>query len=55
MKKKAQGLPLNIVIISVIVLVVLVVIWVIFAGRTTKFAEELNTCRGFSRDDPIST
>ena len=41
MKKKGQGMPLNVVIIAVIVLVVLIVLWVIFTGRASKFSESL--------------
>tara|TARA_Y100000310_G_scaffold312687_1_gene360239 strand:+ start:35 stop:292 length:258 start_codon:yes stop_codon:yes gene_type:complete len=54
MRKKAQGLPLNVIIIAVIVLVVLVVIWVIFTGRLTTFSEQLNECRGYPRDTPCN-
>jgi len=46
MKKKGQGLPLNVIIIAVIVLLVLIVIWVIFTGRigtfSTKVVEQEN-------------
>ena len=37
--KKAQGLPLNVVIVAALVLIVLVVLVVIFSGRTQKFTE----------------
>lgn len=37
--KKAQGLPLNIVIVAALVLIVLVVLVVIFTGRTQRFTE----------------
>ena len=40
--KKAQGLPLNVVIIAVIVLIVLIVLWVIFTGRASKFSEKVS-------------
>ena len=40
--KKAQGLPLNVIIIAAIVLIVLVVLWAIFAGRMGKFSGGLN-------------
>lgn len=43
-KKKAQSLPLNVVIIAVILLVVLVVLIVIFTSKTGKFAEAAESC-----------
>ena len=46
MRKKGQGLPLNVIIIAVIVLVVLVVLWVIFTSRAETFVDELGSCRG---------
>ncbi|MDA1196938.1 MAG: hypothetical protein O2779_03175 [Nanoarchaeota archaeon] len=39
--KKAQGLPLNVIIIAVIVLVVLVVLWVIFTSRAGEFSKQV--------------
>lgn len=39
MKKKAQGLPLNVIIIAAIVLIVLVVLWAIFTGRMGVFSK----------------
>ena len=54
MNKKAQGLPLNVIIIAVIVLLVLIVLWVIFTGRLGTFSQQLDECRGFPRDDPCS-
>lgn len=44
MNRKAQGLPLNVIIIAVILLVVLVVLIVIFTGRTGKFAKQADSC-----------
>ena len=41
MKKKGQGLPLNVIIIAVIVLLVLVVLWVIFTVQAGKFNQEV--------------
>jgi len=38
MKKKAQGLSLNTIIVAAIVLIVLVVLWAIFTGRLGAFA-----------------
>lgn len=37
MEKKAQGLPLNVIIIAILVLVVLVVLVAIFTGRIALF------------------
>jgi hypothetical protein len=39
--KKAQGLPLNVIIIAAIVLIVLVVIIVIFSGKIQLFGKGL--------------
>ena len=39
MKKKAQGLSLNTIIIAAIVLIVLVVLWAIFTGRMGVFTK----------------
>ena len=38
MKKKAQGLSLNTIIIAAIVLIVLIVLWAIFTGRMGGFS-----------------
>jgi len=37
--KKAQGMPLNVIIIAVLVLVVLVVLVIIFGGRIGSFGK----------------
>ncbi len=42
--KKAQGLPLNVIIIAAIALLVLVVLAVIFLGRSGGFAESTKSC-----------
>lgn len=39
MKKKAQGLSLNTIIIAAIVLIVLVVLWAVFTGRMGVFSK----------------
>ena len=44
--KKAQGLPLNIIIIAVIVLIVLVVMIAIFTGRIRLFPSAVQSCQG---------
>lgn len=41
---KAQGMPLNIIIIAVILLIVLVVILSIFSGNIGKFSKDLQSC-----------
>tara|TARA_Y100000310_G_scaffold337837_1_gene425933 strand:+ start:156 stop:413 length:258 start_codon:yes stop_codon:yes gene_type:complete len=55
MKKKGQGLPLNVIIIAVIVLVVLVVLFVIFTDRASEFSEKVDNTddkiKGISVDD----
>ncbi|MFT4309948.1 MAG: hypothetical protein ACMXYL_05690 [Candidatus Woesearchaeota archaeon] len=54
MNKKAQGLPLNTIIIAIIVIVVLVVIILIFTGQIRIFQLGANPCvarGGFCTDD----
>ena len=46
LKKKAQGLSLNTIIIAVIVLIVLVVLIVIFSGKIGGFRKGLDNCDG---------
>jgi len=41
--KKAQSMPLNVIIIAAIVVIVLVVLIVIFSGGIGKFGEDINT------------
>ena len=41
---KAQGMPLNVIIIAVILLIVLVVILSIFSGNIGKFSKDLQSC-----------
>jgi len=43
MKRKAQGLSLNTIIIAAIVLIVLIVLWAIFTGRMGGFSLGLGT------------
>jgi hypothetical protein len=43
MKKKAQGLPINVIIVAAIALVVLVVIVAIFTGRIGLFGQKVAT------------
>ena len=42
--ERAQGMPLNIIIIAVILLIVLVVILSIFSGNISKFSKDLQSC-----------
>jgi hypothetical protein len=42
-QKKAQGLPINAIILAVLALIVLVVLVVIFSGRTQKVGDGANT------------
>jgi len=44
MRKKAQGLPLNIVIISILLLIVLAIVVLIFTGRIGEFNKGLEEC-----------
>lgn len=52
MSKKAQGLPVNTIIIAIIVLVVLLVLIMIFTGYIGGWADDVSTCeaRGGSCD-----
>ena len=42
--KKAQGMPINVIIIAVLALIVLVIMGVLFAKRTSIFAGALDSC-----------
>ena len=42
--KKAQGLPVNVIIIIALLLIVLVVLIAIFASRTDMFTSKLSDC-----------
>jgi len=46
MNKKAQGLPLNLIIIAVIVLIVLAVIIAIFVGKIRVLPTGVQSCEG---------
>ena len=46
MAKKAQGLPLNTIIIAALVLIVLVLLVLIFTGRINLFQKGIDTCQG---------
>jgi len=47
MKKKAQGLSLNVIIIAALALLVLVILAVIFMGRIGMFGKESGDCATF--------
>ncbi len=42
MNKKAQGLPINVIIVAAIALIVLVVLVAIFTGRLGMFGQEVS-------------
>ena len=59
MRKKAQGLSMNVIIIAAIALIVLVVMVAIFTGRMGNFARETDSCernKGMCLDasDPLA-
>lgn len=43
-KKRAQGMPLNVIIIAVILLIVLVLVVVVFKSNFFKFSEDIQSC-----------
>lgn len=46
MSKKAQGLPINTIIIAILALAVFVIIFLIFTGKIRVFGGELASCTG---------
>ena len=42
--KKAQGLPMNVIIIAALALLVLVILTIVFMGRINIFGKETGTC-----------
>jgi len=46
MNKKAQGLPLNVVIIGIIVIVVLIIVLVFFVGGTAQITQKIREVFG---------
>ena len=46
--RKAQGMPLNIIIIAVMCLLVLIVVIFIFAGKSTLFKKGVESCESKS-------
>ncbi|MFT4309947.1 MAG: hypothetical protein ACMXYL_05685 [Candidatus Woesearchaeota archaeon] len=51
MNKKAQGLPLNTIIIAIIVIVVLVVIILIFTGQIVIFDDTVGATRNVCEEN----
>jgi hypothetical protein len=52
--RKAQGLPLSVIIIAVILIVVLIVVLFIFIGGTTKFSKGLSDCKAHRGRDCVN-
>ena len=48
MNKKAQGLPMNVVILGIIVIVVLVIVLVFFVGGTAQVQQKINQLLGIN-------
>lgn len=44
--KRAQGISINVIVITAIALIVLVVLVVVFTGRVQLFGRGLGTCKG---------
>ena len=44
--KKAQGMPLNTIVLAALVLIVLVILVLIFSGRINLFRGGLSSCEG---------
>ena len=42
--KRAQGMPINVIIVAALALIVLVVLATIFTGRVKIFSESLQSC-----------
>jgi hypothetical protein len=42
--KKAQGMPLNVIIIAVLGLIVLVILAVMFTGKSREFSAGISSC-----------
>jgi len=49
MKKKAQGLSLNVIIVAAIALIVLIVLWAIFTGRMGTTVSGIDTAEKDAR------
>lgn len=46
LKKRAQGMSMNIIVVAAIALIILVVLVVIFVGRSSKFTAGISECSG---------
>ncbi|HSU73159.1 MAG TPA: hypothetical protein VLJ21_04910 [Candidatus Binatia bacterium] len=44
--KRAQGISINVIVITAIALIVLIVLVIVFTGRVQLFGKGLGTCRG---------
>lgn len=44
MKRKAQGMPLNVIIIAALALLVLVVLTIVFLGKMGSTSKTINSC-----------
>jgi hypothetical protein len=44
MKKRGQGLPLNVIIIAIIVLIVVIVLIALFGSKITTFRQGTSSC-----------
>lgn len=51
--KRAQGISINVIVITAIALIVLIVLVVILTGRTAIFTKGLGTCNGFCADSAV--
>jgi len=46
MSKKAQGMPMNVIIIAALALLILVILAVIFIGNMSKTTKGIDQCKG---------
>lgn len=51
--KRAQGISINVIVITAIALIVLVVLIVVFTGRVQLFGKGLGTCKGYCADSAV--
>ncbi len=50
MNKKAQGLSVDVIIITIIALLILIVLIAIFLGRSVIFGAGVSECKGLCKD-----
>jgi hypothetical protein len=48
--KKAQGLPMNVIVIAALVLLVLIVLAIIFGGKVKEFGAGVSSCKAKGGD-----